>query len=155
MTKSYWEFLATIPSLSSAPQGTIGILGLGAGTIARMIHAHYPGGSWIKLMSSIQTSRCPTANYTHFSDQLMAGWELDPAVVMAARLYMGMDEVEATGKLVCHTGDALVPEATIPGGFAGILVDMFANGSCLPALTQVIWWPEVTFLSPLKEHSGS
>jgi hypothetical protein len=60
MPKSYWEFLATIPSLSSAHQGTIGILGLGAGTIARMIHAHYPGGSWIKLMSTILTVQMPT-----------------------------------------------------------------------------------------------
>jgi spermidine synthase len=52
-----------------------GILGLGAGTVARMLHAHYP-------------------------NQMMAGWELDPAVLMAGRLYMGLDQLEASGKLV-------------------------------------------------------
>ena len=88
-----------------------GILGLGAGTIARMINAHYP-------------------------TRPMSGWELDPAVVMAARLYMGMDEVEATGQLTCHTGDALDPGAMVEGGFSGMLVDLFANGSLLPQLTQ-------------------
>ena len=66
----------------------------------------------------------------------MAGWELDPAVVMAARLYMGMDEVEATGMLTCHTGDALDPGATVEGGFAGIIVDLFLDGHVLPQLTQ-------------------
>lgn len=51
----------------------------GAGTIAHMVGKFYP-------------------------DVKMVGWELDPAVVMAARLYMGMDELEAKGKLVCEAG---------------------------------------------------
>ena len=73
----------------------------------------------------------------HYPTRHMAGWELDPAVVMAARLYMGMEEVEATGRLTCHTGDALDPGATVEGGFAGIIVDLFADGHVLPQLTQV------------------
>ena len=73
----------------------------------------------------------------HYPTRHMAGWELDPAVVMAARLYMGMDEVEATGRLTCHTGDALDPGATVEGGFAGIIVDLFADGRVLPQLTTV------------------
>ena len=75
--------------------------------------------------------------HAHYPERHMEGWELDPAVVMAARLYMGMDEIEATGKLVCHTGDALVPSSTVEGGFAGILVDIFANGGLIKSLTQV------------------
>ena len=52
-----------------------GILGLAAGTIARMIHAHYP--------------TCD-----------MHAWELDPVVVAAARQHMGLSDIEASGKLV-------------------------------------------------------
>jgi len=113
LTKSYWEFLATMPNFIPFNEGTIGILGLGAGTVARMLHAHYP-------------------------NQMMAGWELDPAVLMAGRLYMGLDQLEASGKLVCHTGDALSEGSTVPGGFSGIIVDIFANGALPPTLTELI-----------------
>jgi hypothetical protein len=36
-----------------------------------------------------------------------------------------------------HIGDALSEEAAVPGGSAGIVVDLFAEGALLPALTQV------------------
>lgn len=39
---------------------------------------------------------------------------------------------------VCHVGDALAEDATVPGGFAGIVVDLFAEGQVLPALQQVM-----------------
>lgn len=39
---------------------------------------------------------------------------------------------------VCHVGDALAEEAAVSGGFAGIVVDLFAEGQILPALQQVI-----------------
>ena len=39
---------------------------------------------------------------------------------------------------VCHVGDALAEDAAVPGGFAGIVVDLFAEGQILPALQQVI-----------------
>eukprot|EP00798_Chlamydomonas_sp_ICE-L_P031938 gene31938-8935_t len=41
LTKSYWDYMATLAHLS--PPGCIGILGLGAGTVANMVSQHYPG----------------------------------------------------------------------------------------------------------------
>lgn len=41
---------------------------------------------------------------------------------------------------VCHTGDALADDAVVPGGFAGIVVDLFADGQILPALCEVRFW---------------
>ena len=38
---------------------------------------------------------------------------------------------------VCHIGDALADDAVVPGGFAGIVVDLFAEGQILPALHEV------------------
>ena len=38
---------------------------------------------------------------------------------------------------MCHIGDALAEEAVLPGGFAGIVVDLFAEGQILPALCEV------------------
>lgn len=61
-TGGYFDVLATLPAL--VPQGTMGILGLGAGTLPRMVQWYHPG-------------------------QRMVGWELDAAVVMAARMHMG------------------------------------------------------------------
>lgn len=40
---------------------------------------------------------------------------------------------------VCHVGDALAEDAAVSGGFAGIVVDLFAEGQVLPALQQVIY----------------
>ncbi len=38
---------------------------------------------------------------------------------------------------VAHTGDALdTGAACVPGGFSGIIVDLFAKGELLPQLTQ-------------------
>lgn len=38
---------------------------------------------------------------------------------------------------VVHVGDALSQDAAVPGGSAGIIVDLFAQGQLLPQLTQV------------------
>ena len=38
---------------------------------------------------------------------------------------------------VCHVGDALAEDAVVPGGFAGLVVDLFADGQILPALREV------------------
>lgn len=38
---------------------------------------------------------------------------------------------------VCHIGDALAEDAVVPGGFAGLVVDLFADGQILPALCEV------------------
>lgn len=42
---------------------------------------------------------------------------------------------------VCHVGDALAEVAAVSGGFAGIVVDLFAEGQVLPALQQVTCVP--------------
>jgi hypothetical protein len=38
---------------------------------------------------------------------------------------------------VAHVGDALADTATVVGGAAGIIVDLFADGQLIPQLTQV------------------
>lgn len=43
----------------------------------------------------------------------------------------------ACGDQVCHIGDALAEDAVVPGGFAGLVVDLFADGQILPALREV------------------
>jgi hypothetical protein len=44
---------------------------------------------------------------------------------------------------VVHVGDALLPSAAVPGGSAGIIVDLFAGGQLLPQLTQTDTWRDV------------
>lgn len=39
--------------------------------------------------------------------------------------------------LTVHIGDVFSPEAAIPGGFAGVIVDLFAEGKVLPQLEEV------------------
>ena len=43
----------------------------------------------------------------------------------------------ACDEQVCHVGDALAEDAVVPGGFAGLVVDLFADGQILPALSEV------------------
>ena len=38
---------------------------------------------------------------------------------------------------VCHIGDALAPEASIEGGFAGLVVDLYSDGKVLSQLDEV------------------
>ena len=38
---------------------------------------------------------------------------------------------------VSHVGDALGADAVVPGGFAGLVVDLFGDGRILPALSEV------------------
>ncbi|KAK1305290.1 hypothetical protein QJS10_CPB11g01915 [Acorus calamus] len=64
-----------------------------------------------------------------------------------ARYYFGLTDLEKTTKdggfLSVHVGDALSPSAIIPGGFAGILVDLFSDGKVLPQLQEVATWLEL------------
>ena len=70
ITNSYYDLFACLPPL--LPDGPIGILGLGAGTAARIIH--------------------------HFWPQIdLNGWELDPAGVMVARRFFNLYELEESG----------------------------------------------------------
>lgn len=116
ITGSYWDIGSLLPGL--VPDGPIGILGLGAGTVAHLMNHFWPG---VK----------------------MEGWELDPKIYPVARDHMGLQQLEDSGALVCHVGDALAEDAAVPGGFAGIVVDLFAEGQILPALQQVEVWKQM------------
>ena len=48
---------------------------------------------------------------------------------------------------VCHVGDALADDVVVPGGFAGLVVDLFADGQVLPVLRQVL---HITVLCSVK-----
>jgi spermidine synthase len=49
-----------------------------------------------------------------------------------------------SGKLHVHIGDALnLCNITIPGGFAGLIVDLFAGGAVIPALQQIETWQQL------------
>lgn len=167
LTDAYYDILAALPAV--IPEGPIGILGLGAGTTARLIH--------------------------HFWPEIdMHGWELDPGVVQAARKFFDLEELEwkesketqspleekrfqrrrnssgsygvwadesdevklslfeglrngdgveghSNGRLRVHIADALKdPNVRVEGGFAGLIVDLFAEGAVIPELQEVDTW---------------
>ncbi|KAL0022081.1 hypothetical protein WJX79_004526 [Trebouxia sp. C0005] len=121
ITGSYWDIGSLLPGL--VPDGPIGILGL-----ASPLH---PDAQWPHLMN-------------HFWPGVkMEGWELDPKIYPVARDHMGLQQLEDSGALVCHVGDALAEDAAVSGGFAGIVVDLFAEGQVLPALQQVEVWKQM------------
>lgn len=136
ITESYYDVFATLPPL--LPDGPVGILGLGAGTAARIVHYFWP----------------------HLA---LHGWELDPSVVMVARQFFDLSELEegkcldrracvfesenpspgalsAAGRLEVYVGDALGCQAPTEDGFAGLIVDMFSDGAVIPALQQPETW---------------
>ncbi|XP_037437004.1 uncharacterized protein LOC119303947 [Triticum dicoccoides] len=119
-TNSYWDECVSLPTV--VPRGPVALLGLGAGTAAHMMLEVWP---WIELI----------------------GWEIDPTVIELSRDYFGMSTLEKTtelgGSLSVHIGDALSPSATVEGGFAGIVVDLFADGKVLPQLQEVETWLEI------------
>lgn len=65
-------------------------------------------------------------------------------VVDIARRHLALDELEEVttegGTLTVCIGDALVPGASVVGGFAGLIVDLFSNGQVLPELQQAGTW---------------
>ncbi|KAL5721826.1 hypothetical protein ACHQM5_005421 [Ranunculus cassubicifolius] len=126
-TDSYWDDFASLPAI--VPQGPIAILGLGGGTCAHLMLDSWP---------SLQ----------------LEGWEIDRILIDKSREYLGLSDLEkcteAGGILSVHIGDALSPAASVPGGFAGILVDLFSNGKVLPQLEEVTTWLELN--SKLMPH---
>eukprot|EP00252_Welwitschia_mirabilis_P013753 TRINITY_DN3029_c0_g1_i1.p1 TRINITY_DN3029_c0_g1~~TRINITY_DN3029_c0_g1_i1.p1 ORF type:complete len:353 (-),score=72.70 TRINITY_DN3029_c0_g1_i1:131-1189(-) len=120
LTGFYWDEFSSLPGI--VPAGPIAILGLGAGTAARTMLDLWPS---LKLY----------------------GWEIDQILVDMARAYLGLAELEKqttnSGVLHVYIGDALSPSATIPGGFSGIVVDLFADGKVLPQLQQAETWVEL------------
>ncbi|KAM3316066.1 hypothetical protein ACQJBY_034293 [Aegilops geniculata] len=119
-TNSYWDEFVSLPPV--VPRGPVALLGLGAGTAAHMMLEVWP---WIQLI----------------------GWEIDPTIIELSRDYFGMSNLEKTtelgGSLSVRIGDALSPSATVEGGFAGIVVDLFADGKVLPQLQEAETWLEI------------
>lgn len=116
-TGSYWDEFASLPAI--VPKGSIAILGLGGGTAAHLM---------LDLWPSLE----------------LEGWDIDEILIDKAREYLGLSNLEkhtpAGGILHVHVGDALSPSVHIPGGYAGIVIDLFADGKVLPQLTEVATW---------------
>nr|XP_028953903.1 uncharacterized protein LOC103435335 isoform X2 [Malus domestica] len=112
-TASYWDEFASLPAI--VPKGPIAILGLGGGTAAHLM---------LDLWPSLQ----------------LEGWEIDQILIDKAREYLGLSDLEkrtqAGGVLNVHIGDALSPSVNIPGGYAGIVIDLFSDGKVLPQLQE-------------------
>uniref|UniRef100_A0A0D3FD90 PABS domain-containing protein n=2 Tax=Oryza TaxID=4527 RepID=A0A0D3FD90_9ORYZ len=119
-TNSYWDEFVSLPAV--VPRGPVALLGLGAGTAAHLMLKFYP---WLQLV----------------------GWEIDPKIIELSRDYFGLSDLEKAtesgGSLSVRIGDALSPSATIEGGFAGIVVDLFADGKIIPQLQEVETWLEI------------
>ncbi|XP_015689699.2 uncharacterized protein LOC102721435 [Oryza brachyantha] len=120
-TNSYWDEFVSLPAV--VPRGPVALLGLGAGTAAHLMLKFYP---WLQLV----------------------GWEIDPKIIELSRDYFGMSDLEKAtelgGSLSVRIGDALSPSATIEGGFAGIVVDLFADGKIIPQLQEVETWLQIS-----------
>ncbi|KAL3677346.1 hypothetical protein R1sor_027294 [Riccia sorocarpa] len=116
-TGSYWDEFATLPAV--IPSGPVAILGLGAGTCARLILDLWPSRKLI-------------------------GYEIDGLLVHQAREYLGLSALEVPraegGVVSVVVDDAFADSATVEGGFAGIIVDLFAGGEVLPQLRQPETW---------------
>ncbi|KAG9455300.1 hypothetical protein H6P81_008204 [Aristolochia fimbriata] len=116
-TGFFWDEFVSLPAV--IPQGPIAIFGLGGGTAAHLLLESWP--------------------HLH-----LEGWEIDGILVEKAREFLGLADVEKPnqdgGVLHVHVGDAFSPAAVVPGGFAGIVVDLFSDGKLLPQLQQVSTW---------------
>ncbi|KAL6347195.1 hypothetical protein AAG906_012776 [Vitis piasezkii] len=116
-TGSYWDEFASLPAI--VPEGPIAIFGLGGGTAAHLLLDLWPS---LKL----------------------EGWEIDEILIHKSREYLGLSDLEkhnqAGGILHVHVGDALSPLVNVPGGFAGIIIDLFSEGKVLPQLQQYGTW---------------
>lgn len=71
------------------------------------------------------------------------GWELDPSVIGVGREYFGLSKLEKQypDRLFVYVGNALA--ANVRGGFSGILVDLFCNGSLVPELQDPKTWEKL------------
>ncbi|GFP78805.1 hypothetical protein PHJA_000024000 [Phtheirospermum japonicum] len=119
-TGSYWDEFAALPHV--VPKGPIAIFGLGGGTAAHLM---------LDLWPSLQ----------------LEGWEIDEILIDKSREFLGLRDLEKHsmdgGVLNIHIGDVFSPDATISGGYAGIIVDLFAEGKVLPQLEQAGTWLEL------------
>ncbi|KAG9138149.1 hypothetical protein Leryth_001380 [Lithospermum erythrorhizon] len=111
---SCWDQFASLPPI--VPMGTVAIFGLGGGTAAHLL---------LEVWPNLQVD----------------GWDIDEILVYKARDFLGLadleNQTEAGGRLNVIVGDVLPSSATIPGGYAGIIVDLFSEGQVLPQLQEV------------------
>jgi len=116
-TGAYWDELAVIDAI--IPEGPIAILGLGSGTIARIINSFAP-------------------------HRKLHGWELDAEVLEVSKQYLGLESLLEKGALVTHIEDAFTSEISAEGGFAGIIVDIFVEAAIHPELMKAETWRNIT-----------
>ncbi|KAK4749654.1 hypothetical protein SAY87_027103 [Trapa incisa] len=116
MTGTYFDVFATLPPI--LPPGPVGLLGLGAGSAAKLLLELYP-------------------------QLVVHGWELDPSVVSVGREFFGLSKLEKdySDRLFIYVGDAL--KASVKDGFSGILVDLFSKGSVVPGLQNPNTWKKL------------
>lgn len=136
-TGAYYDEFTILPAL--LPPGPIAILGLGAGTVARLLQHVWPS-------------------------RRLEGWEIDPEVVRVGRAYFGLADLEGSGQrednssrrerthpvrkgkgisrptLVVHVGDALKERSLAEGRFAGMIVDLYSNGRICEGLKDRSVW---------------
>ncbi|OAY64940.1 hypothetical protein ACMD2_27439, partial [Ananas comosus] len=115
-TSTYFDLFASLPPI--LPPGPLALLGFGAGSAARLVLALHPGAR-------------------------IHGYELDPCVLAFARRFFALADLEARHplRLTVHEADALAgPAASVPGGFAGLMVDLFLRGSVVPELQDAATW---------------
>ena len=128
-----FDLFAMLPPLvAGQPPGyPIGVVGLGAGTVARELAHFYPSHGKVRGNA-----------------RRIVGWELDPAIVRLARAHFGLAELEVSGRLVVRVGDAFkeVRRAFAEGRLlAGIVVDVFDEKSrVLPELTRMDVWEDIS-----------
>ncbi|KAK4349719.1 hypothetical protein RND71_032474 [Anisodus tanguticus] len=119
-TDAYWDEFATLPAI--VPKGPVAIFGLGGATAAHLM---------LELWPSLR----------------LVGWEIDEILIGKAREYLGLSDLEkhteGGGVLEVHIGDVLSPSVTIPGGYAGIIVDLFSDGKVLPQLEEIMRFPNL------------
>jgi hypothetical protein len=141
-TGAYFDVLATLPALlgTSPPTQPIVILGLGAGTCARLMDGAYPG--WFSPSGAA-------------ASPLLIGVELDGAVVDVARAHMGLAPLLDSGALAVRVEDALAdPPQEEVGACSGVVVDLFARGRLLPELKQPETWRRIVGRRLLLDSSG-
>ena len=132
-TGGVFDLFAMLPPLvADQPPGyPIGVVGLGAGTVARELAHFYPSHGKVRGNA-----------------RRIVGWELDPAIVRLARAHFGLAELEVSGRLVVRVGDAFkeVRRAFAEGRLlAGIVVDVFDEKSrVLPELTRMDVWEDIS-----------
>ncbi|XP_034925915.1 uncharacterized protein [Populus alba] len=116
LTNTYFDVFAALPPI--IPPGPIGILGFGAGSVARLLLELYPG-------------------------VVVHGWELDSSVIDVGREFFGLKKLEKQypDRLFIYVGNAL--SAKVKDGFSGILVDLFCKGSLIPELQDPNTWEKL------------